>query len=55
VTFELFEEGSKTRLKLIHEGLETFPQDNADFVKENFEQGWTGLIGKMLPEYLANH
>lgn len=55
VTFELFEEGDKTRLKLTHEGLETFPQDNEDFAKESFAKGWTELIGKMLPEYLANH
>src|SRR5678816_3857573 len=27
VTFELFDEGGKTRLKLTHEGLETFPSD----------------------------
>src|SRR6476620_6196069 len=26
VTFELFAEGEKTRVKLTHEGLETFPQ-----------------------------
>src|SRR5256885_16872807 len=30
VTFELFDEGDKTRLKLTHEGLETFPKDNKD-------------------------
>src|SRR5438105_308798 len=30
VTFELFEEGNKTRLKLTHEGLETFPVSNPD-------------------------
>src|SRR5690349_2774333 len=28
VTFELFPEGDKTRLKLTHEGLETFPLNN---------------------------
>ena len=34
VTFELFEEGEQTRLKLTHSGVETFPQDNPDFSKE---------------------
>src|SRR5690242_11248760 len=34
VTFELFKEGNTTRLRLTHEGLETFPKDNADFAKE---------------------
>ncbi len=52
VTFELFDEGGKTRLKLTHEGLETFPADNKDFDKKNFEMGWTEIIGKNLPEYL---
>ena len=51
VTFELFEEGDKTRLKLSHAGLETFPA-LPDFKKENFEMGWTHIIGKSLKEYL---
>ena len=52
VTFELFDEGSSTRLKLTHEGLETFPADQPDFAKENFVVGWTWLIGTALKEYL---
>jgi uncharacterized protein YndB with AHSA1/START domain len=52
VTFELFPEGNKTRLKLTHEGLETFPQDNKDFAKESFTAGWTELIGKLLKEHV---
>ncbi|HSZ84479.1 MAG TPA: SRPBCC domain-containing protein [Puia sp.] len=51
VTFELFDEKGKTRLKLTHEGLETFP-DTQDFARKNFEAGWTYLIGKSLPEFL---
>lgn len=51
VTFELFPEGDKTRLKLTHEGLETFPTDNKDFAKSSFEAGWTYIIGKSLVEY----
>lgn len=54
VTFELFDEGDKTRLKLTHEGLETFPiTPNNDFAKENFATGWTHIIGKSLQEYLS--
>lgn len=53
VTFELFPEGDKTRLKLTHEGLETFPADNTDFRKENFVQGWTEIIGTSLKEYVV--
>ena len=52
VTFELFEEGDKTRLKLTHEGLETFPANNHDFAKENFAEGWTYIIGESLTGYL---
>ena len=52
VTFELFEMGDKTRLRLTHDGLETFPQDNADFAKKSFNGGWNEIIGKMLPEFL---
>src|SRR5437868_10790444 len=33
VTFELFSEGNKTRLRLTHEGLESFPTDNPDFAR----------------------
>ncbi len=52
VTFELFAEGHKTRLKLTHAGLETFPKNNPDFAKENFANGWTAIIGTSLKEYL---
>lgn len=51
VTFELFPEGNKTRLKLTHEGLETFPT-NPDFAKKNFATGWTQIIGTSLKEFL---
>jgi uncharacterized protein YndB with AHSA1/START domain len=53
VTFELFDEGDKTRLKLTHAGLETFPPE-ADFAKTNFEMGWTDILGRSLKEYLEN-
>ena len=52
VTFELFPEGNKTKLKLTHAGLETFPADNPDFAKENFAEGWTQIIGTSLKEYV---
>jgi uncharacterized protein YndB with AHSA1/START domain len=51
VTFELFDEGDKTRLKLTHEGLETFPTDNKDFARESFAAGWSYIIGKSIVEY----
>jgi len=51
VTWELFEEGSETRLKLTHSGLETFPPTKA-FARENFEKGWTDILGASLKKYL---
>jgi uncharacterized protein YndB with AHSA1/START domain len=52
VTFELFPEGDKTRLKLTHEGLETFPADNPDLAKHNFIRGWTTIIGINLKNFV---
>lgn len=51
VTFELFDENGKTRLRLTHEGLETFPSGNPDFAKHNFEQGWSEILGTSLKNY----
>jgi uncharacterized protein YndB with AHSA1/START domain len=52
VTFELFPEGKKTRLKLTHEGLETFPASNPELAKENFVRGWTQIIGTSIVQFL---
>jgi uncharacterized protein YndB with AHSA1/START domain len=52
VTFELFEEDDRTRVKLTHEGLETFPADNPDFTKGNFVEGWNQIIGTSIKEYV---
>ena len=53
VTFELFDEGNKTRVRLTHKGLESFPVTaNNDFAKESFMEGWTWIIGNSLKEYV---
>jgi uncharacterized protein YndB with AHSA1/START domain len=54
VTIELFGGGKTTRLKLTHEGLETFPTDTKDFAKENFVMGWNHIIGTSLKDYFEN-
>jgi uncharacterized protein YndB with AHSA1/START domain len=54
VTFELFDEDNKTRLKLTHEGIETFPS-GPDFTRESFTKGWTHIIGISLPQYLEKN
>ena len=51
VTFELSADGAKTRLKLTHEGLETFPK-LPSFARENFEKGWTEIIGSELKKFI---
>jgi uncharacterized protein YndB with AHSA1/START domain len=52
VTIELYAEGSKTRVKLTHKGLDTFPQETTDFAKSNFVAGWTYIIGTSLPKFV---
>ncbi|MBC7850206.1 MAG: SRPBCC domain-containing protein [Chitinophagaceae bacterium] len=52
VSFELFPEEDRTRLRLTHSGLETFKTDNTDFKPESFEKGWSHIIGKSLKEYV---
>ena len=51
VTWELFPEGNKTKLRLTHEGLEKLPQDR-DYQKSNFIAGWDHIIGTSLKEYV---
>jgi uncharacterized protein YndB with AHSA1/START domain len=51
VSLELFPEGDKTRLKLTHEGLETFPKTPA-YARKNFEAGWTAIIGTELKQFV---
>lgn len=53
VTFELFPAGERTRLKLTHAGLESFPSEAVpEFKKENFVEGWTQLIGTSLKSFV---
>ena len=51
VTIELSPDGDKTRLKLTHKGLETFPKTPA-FARGNFEKGWTAIIGTELKQFV---
>ncbi|PSL43093.1 uncharacterized protein YndB with AHSA1/START domain [Chitinophaga niastensis] len=53
LTWELFPEGNKTKLKLTHAGLHSFPSTiDSAFAVESFAGGWEYIIGKSLPEYL---
>ncbi len=48
LTWELFDEGASTRLKLTHSGLESFTIHK----KENFVEGWTYFLDTALPKFL---
>lgn len=52
VTIELTAQGGKTKLKLSHEGLETFPSRVADFDRKNFTEGWNHIVNTSLKVYL---
>lgn len=52
VTFELEAHDHRTKVKLTHEGLDSFSSDIADFARKNFEAGWNHLIGTSLKNYL---
>ena len=51
VTIELSPEGEKTRLKLTHMGVETFPRTPA-YARKNFEAGWSAIIGTELKQFV---
>lgn len=52
LTIELTPEDSRTRLKLTHEGLDTFPSDVHDLDPCNFTEGWNQLINISLKNHL---
>lgn len=53
VTFELSAEGKKTKLRLTHAGLETFPATSSNaFAKENFAEGWAYITGTSLQQFV---
>lgn len=55
VSFELFPEENQTKLRLTHEGLESFPSNNPDFGRENFVEGWNWIIRTSLKEYIEKN
>src|SRR4029077_203697 len=50
-TVELCAEGDKTRLKLRHSGIETFPKTPA-YARKNFETGWTAILDSELKQFV---
>jgi uncharacterized protein YndB with AHSA1/START domain len=55
VTFEILKrEDNSTLLRLTHTGIETFPEENPDFAKANFVEGWNEIVNTSLKEYLES-
>lgn len=52
VSFEILPQGEKTLLRLTHAGLHTFPSDNPDLAKHNFEAGWDAIVNQSLLEFV---
>jgi uncharacterized protein YndB with AHSA1/START domain len=53
VTFELTEKENHSLLRLTNEGLESFPQNIAEFSRESCQGGWEYFIQKNLKDYLT--
>jgi uncharacterized protein YndB with AHSA1/START domain len=51
VTLELWPEGERTRLKLTHTGIETFPKTPA-YARKNFEAGWNTIVNSELRQFV---
>ncbi|MDD4971247.1 MAG: SRPBCC domain-containing protein [Paludibacter sp.] len=52
VSFEILKENNLTKIKLMEVGIESFPQNNPDFTRESWTEGWNYFICKRLKEYL---
>jgi uncharacterized protein YndB with AHSA1/START domain len=52
VTWELFDEGDSTRVRLTHEGLEKIAHHGPAFARDNFVAGWTDILGTSLKNHL---
>lgn len=53
VTFELFPEGNRTRLRLTHEGLDTMPAHYPDIISaKSHGEGWSFIIATQLKQFI---
>jgi uncharacterized protein YndB with AHSA1/START domain len=52
VTFELFNDNNKTKLRLTHQVVESFADNISEFKRESCEAGWKYFIQQSLKEFL---
>ncbi len=52
VTFELFAERDKTRLKLTHSGVDSFATAHPDLSRDNFDKGWTDIVHVLIKNFV---
>jgi uncharacterized protein YndB with AHSA1/START domain len=52
VSFELFEEGENTRVRITHTGIEMLDPGNPAFSSEEFGEGWSHILNKNLKDFL---
>lgn len=52
VTWELSEQATGSALRLTCKGIETFPQDDPAFTRDNCENGWRYFINERLKSFL---
>ncbi len=50
-TFEITETEGGSILRLIAEGMDTFPEEYPEFTRESCQAGWNYFINERLPEY----
>ena len=54
VVWELAETAEGTRLTLIHQGQDSFPQDEEVFTRESCQGGWEYFLGQQLKVFLGS-
>ena len=54
VSWELQSEGEQTLVKLTHDDIDNFKDLGENFSREAFTEGWNGIIGQSLKQYIES-
>jgi uncharacterized protein YndB with AHSA1/START domain len=54
VSWELQPEGEQTLVRLIHDNIEDFKDLGENFSRDAFTEGWNGIIGQSMKQYLES-